>query len=389
MGERKMLTKKLGSALAAAVSGLATVAAVAQSTGETEERPLRDTLFYVANGAPIMPFGGAVDIVAGEGTVMGEVVVDQPYSAESITESTQILGDGNRITRTNRARIYRDSAGRTRREQVLDSLGVWQPGSEPAQMITINDPVANESYFLEPNRQVARRFRPFSLNVQVVPSEARSADGQTGAPPGPNIVMRREWVQATPGVATTAGVAVGVQTGTEPTIQEFELALPPPGAIATAPVAMGTFSSYAAPPRDVTREDLGEQVLEGVLARGTRQTVTIEAGAIGNERPIAIVQEQWYSPELEAIVLRRNSDPRFGETTYRLVNVDRSEPPPELFTVPEDFTVAAPDEPIGGVMRGGAMLTPGVPGSPGQRVERGNRVFLIQPDASVAPRSDD
>jgi hypothetical protein len=91
---------------------------------------------------------------------------------------------------------------------------------------------------------------------------------------------------------------------------------------------------------EVTTDDLGEQILQGVLARGSRQTHTIPAGAIGNERPIDMVTERWYSDAIEAEVLRRTVDPRFGETTYRLVNVVLGEPSPDLFTVPESYELA-------------------------------------------------
>ena len=45
-------------------------------------------------------------------------------------------------------------------------------------------------------------------------------------------------------------------------------------------------------------ESLGKQNIEGVEAEGTRTTVTIPAGKIGNELPIDIVSERWYSPAL-------------------------------------------------------------------------------------------
>jgi hypothetical protein len=100
---------------------------------------------------------------------------------------------------------------------------------------------------------------------------------------------------------------------------------------------MATISAVPFAPGEVTTEDLGEQILEGVLARGSRETHTIPAGAIGNERPIDIVMERWYSDELQAEVLRRNIDPRFGETTYQLVNVVLGEPSADLFVVPESY----------------------------------------------------
>jgi len=84
--------------------------------------------------------------------------------------------------------------------------------------------------------------------------------------------------------------------------------------------------------------DLGAQVVEGVLANGTRTTLTIPAGQIGNDRPITIVTEVWTSPDLKTIVYSRRSDPRTGEQTFRLTNIQRTEPDAALFTVPPDFT---------------------------------------------------
>ena len=92
-------------------------------------------------------------------------------------------------------------------------------------------------------------------------------------------------------------------------------------------------------PKDAKTEELGTRTIEGVEAQGTRTTVTIPAGEIGNERPIEIVSERWYSNELQTVVMSRHADPRFGETTYRLANVSRAEPDKALFEVPSDYTV--------------------------------------------------
>ena len=72
---------------------------------------------------------------------------------------------------------------------------------------------------------------------------------------------------------------------------------------------------------------------------GVRTTRTIAAGKIGNDRPIAIVTEVWTSPELKTIVLSKRNDPRMGEQTFKLTNIQRGEPDPSLFTVPSDFKV--------------------------------------------------
>ena len=107
----------------------------------------------------------------------------------------------------------------------------------------------------------------------------------------------------------------------------------------------------AGQPRDVRTETLGTRSIDGITAEGTRSVVIIAAGAIGNQAPIEIVSERWFSPELQTVVLSRRSDPRFGETTFRLENIDRSEPAPELFEIPSDFTVQAGRPPFGAGVR--------------------------------------
>ena len=67
--------------------------------------------------------------------------------------------------------------------------------------------------------------------------------------------------------------------------------------------------------------------------------MTIPTGQIGNEQPIQTVSERWYSPELQAVVLRKRSDPRSGDTVTRYTNISRVEPPRTLFEVPADFKI--------------------------------------------------
>ena len=90
---------------------------------------------------------------------------------------------------------------------------------------------------------------------------------------------------------------------------------------------------------NVTKEDLGIQNIEGVSASGTRTTTVIPAGEIGNTQEIRVVSERWFSDELQVLVMTRHSDPRNGETVYRLTNILRAEPDQTLFTVPPDYTV--------------------------------------------------
>jgi hypothetical protein len=90
-------------------------------------------------------------------------------------------------------------------------------------------------------------------------------------------------------------------------------------------------------------QDLGVRTIEGVRAQGTRTTTTIPAGAIGNLQPINIVSERWFSPELQMPVLVTRRDPRNGDTTYRLANIQRGEQPDALFTVPSWYEVVDGD----------------------------------------------
>jgi len=86
-------------------------------------------------------------------------------------------------------------------------------------------------------------------------------------------------------------------------------------------------------------ESLGVKTIEGVEAEGTRSTLTIPAGQIGNDQPVEIVSERWYSPELQVVVLSKHSDPRIGDHVYRLTNISRAEPAKSLFDIPADYTI--------------------------------------------------
>jgi hypothetical protein len=122
---------------------------------------------------------------------------------------------------------------------------------------------------------------------------------------------------------------------------------------------------------NVKKESLGTQTINGIKAEGTRITKTIPAGQIGNDKPIQIVLERWYSPDLQVVVKSTRSDPRFGTTTYALNNVQRTEPAATLFSVPADYTVkeGGPGGPrnhmrrFHGAPEGGAAEAPPAPPS--------------------------
>lgn len=223
-----------------------------------------------------------------------KVVKGAPYSAESVTEMTQALADGNRIVRTNRGSVARDGEGRTRREQMLGALGPLMAEKAP-RAVFVNDPVAGVHYVLEPDEKVARKMG--------VPMW--TARGGAHAVRGHRITRFQKRV---------------VVNGAEVENVDEERIGPAEG-------------------EQPKSESLGEKTIEGVTAEGTRTVITIPAGKIGNERPIEIVSERWYSPQLQAVVMSSHQDPRFGETVFRLTNISRDEPDASLFTVPADYTV--------------------------------------------------
>jgi|ERR1051326_1411205 hypothetical protein len=232
----------------------------------------------------------------------GKLVKGSPYSAEAVTETTQVLSDGNRIVRKTSSMLYRDSEGRTRREQ---SLTLPDQSGQTIKTVMINDPVAGVSYSLDPDNHTGRKSSIFRFE--------RSTPAPSGGGNAPRAAA----------VTVNSGGYIITSTG-------------PGGANSENRTLNFRLESDE---RTVVRESLGTQNIEGVDAEGTRMTRTIPAGAIGNERPIQIVEEHWYSPVLQTFVMTRNADPRTGETIYRLTNIDRSEPAHSLFEVPVDYQI--------------------------------------------------
>jgi hypothetical protein len=259
-------------------------------------------------------------------------VKNKPYSARSITESTQMLADGNRIVQRNEAAFYRDSEGRTRREQTLGGVGPWQAG-EPLTIINIHDPVSNKTYMLDPTARIAREIKPFNMAIA-------HAQQLEGALEMRATAVRGAFTAGVPAPMHAPGGGRGVVTVVRNSGANEDVRVYAPGP-APGPGGAVSVDINAAMGAYEPGEDLGDQVLEGLLVHGTRMKDTIPAGAMGNERPIEIVTERWYSKDIDAMVLQRFSDPRFGETVSQLVNVVRGDPSADLFQVPQGYELAA------------------------------------------------
>jgi hypothetical protein len=280
---------------------------------ESRERKSQVEVYVQQNGPegvpPKIDMGGDNFVfVATEMNFGGKVVKGAPYSAQAVTESVQTLGDGNRIVHKSTAQVYRDSEGRTRRDQTIAAIGPYSVAADPPQTYFINDPVAGVSYILDPRTKVARKMVTFELKS--VPGDKDSAEVMTLPP------------------------AHGTAKEGEARSFVFQTATPPPPGEGASFEFLGGSSKV-----ETKTEKLDARNIEGVQAQGTRATTTIPAGEVGNEQPIQIVNETWYSPELQCVVMTTHSDPRFGTTTYKLTNIQRAEPAAALFQVPGDYTV--------------------------------------------------
>jgi hypothetical protein len=325
------------------------------------------------------------------------VVKGAPYCATAVHETVQLLMDGNRIVRKQSTQLCRDGEGRTRREVQREGRPALVYLNDPvARERWVLDPERKTARKLgrdlafewqglrgdapsglaERMREQAERWRDWAAQVA-----ERARDGARGAE------------RAAAGAASAAGKAEkaekaarqaeapssGKQAGTAPSVPtlegepgvviETEILTRQPGASEperrreVRVLRMGDLPQGAPmppmppvppmppfPPMPFVAEAgpmlpreggvssaLPAREIEGLKVNGERTTWTIEAGKIGNEKPIVISREVWRSPELMLTVLSKDSDPRRGEVSYRLERVKRGEPDAALMKLPGDY----------------------------------------------------
>jgi hypothetical protein len=234
------------------------------------------------------------------------LVKNAPFWAQAVTEFTQTLEDGNRIERRYQSYVARDSRGRTRREEEIALIGPFFAAANAGapRLVTIVDADAGVTYTLDEDQRVAFRSLP-AVDKKIL-----------------ELTKLVEILEIKK--INVAGPAKGGGgRGAAGELKKAEAALQKP----------------SDPAEQAATQDLGSRMIEGVRAQGTRTTTTIPTGAIGNVRPIEIVSERWFSPELQMPVLITRRDPRNGETTYRLTNILRGEQQDGLFTVPAGYEV--------------------------------------------------
>ena len=232
------------------------------------------------------------------------LVKNAPFTAQAVTEFTQTLEDGNRIERRYQSSVARDSRGRTRREEEIALIGPFFTAANAGapRLVTIIDADAGVTYTLDEDQRVA--FRSGRANEKAFLELTKLTESLKVISAGPVKGGGGRGSAADIKKAEAAVLQKQSEAGDQPTIQ-----------------------------------DLGTRMIEGVRAQGTRTTTMIPTGAVGNARPIEIVSERWFSPELQMPLLITRRDPRNGETTYRLTNILRGEVQDGLFTVPAGYEV--------------------------------------------------
>jgi hypothetical protein len=292
--------------------------------GSTQERTAQGSFTWTGpawqqfldpqNGSSFAYTGTAYKLEGQSGPVLG-----RPISADEVRTSTQTLGDGSHITKSETEKFYRDGQGRMR--------------TETATNVIIFDPVAGLTYSLDTAKKTYAKSTAGPHGVVTI-----AASGSRG---GRGVVAG-----VSSGVAGGAGGGFGggsgggsystsdsssshtsISTTTRMGGQGGSLT-----AVRTAP------SVSAIPGAQESQEDLGQQFISGISAKGSRVTITIPVGALGNDRELKVVNDRWYSDDFKLLLRTSNSDPRFGTTTYELQNVVQGEPSGSLFQPPADYT---------------------------------------------------
>ncbi len=263
---------------------------------------------------PVTPVFATTATFVGE-FYQRETIEDAPLSARLVTRTVRELCDGNRIVHEQSVLMYRDAQGRVRRETQSPSSGYGSVGGF-ALPVTIIDPIAGITIVLDQSSKTA--YQSNVLGDFVHPGQL--------AIPAQSVVA----LGAPTGQSTLSGSAPSYSIGSS---------------VARPPVTISRVMPGQAPGGTMIAEELGESTIQGVSVEGTRYTTTHPANAFGNEQPIVVVKEAWYSTEHQMIIRSEHRDPRMGTVIYAVELLGMDEPDPFLFKVPDDYTMA--DAPVG------------------------------------------
>lgn len=270
-----------------------------------------------------------------------DVETGNPYSSREVREFKQTLGDGTVISRQSTRLLARDHDGRTRQELRQ---------ADGTARVFINDPVAKQAFIIDPQKKVACKadfvnkgaihdcftqmkgdWKPlgFSFNV--------NKNGIAMMHANDDLVVE---VSPHAQIIDLTQRSVSRRGGPDGAVQPVPPVPPVPPLPPLPPTLSSAMSgAHSADNAKVTREKKTKQPYEGLMVDTDRTVETIAAGAIGNNKAIENIYERYYSPELKMNVYVRRSDPRNGESLYRMTDVKRTDPDATLFKVPAGYSV--------------------------------------------------
>jgi hypothetical protein len=261
----------------AAGARYATGRAASSCAKEQGSEPMKKNLLALA-----MALGVFVSQEASAQSASGGLagMIGAPFSGVRSQQAARNFVDGNRIDSGRSVHLYRDAQGRTRVERDVDTaFGAPDPRMQFSPIV-INDPVSGEVIELQPQSKTAIVIKGVAPHAIPVPADV---------PPIAVSFARRFYGANDPGWSK--------------------------------PVS------------------LGDKMLNGVRATGTQRQYTIAAGSVGNEKPIVLTVEQWYSPELGLIVMKNARASTGGEFAFQVENIVRGDPDAALFTIPPGYKV--------------------------------------------------
>lgn len=224
-------------------------------------------------------------------------VYEAPFSAEAVTTVNLTFPDGRRLAQRTTARYYRDGNGRVRVEHVMEGLpAARSPAERGIRLVIAPNPCEPHAWAVDPVTRTAYRFFPSWLSAMTVGASSYLPIPLDG---GGQFLH----------IARADGVV------------DRETNVPP-----------GTL---------VDDEPLGMRRISGLDVVGRRVTMTTATGQIGNDAPVVVRDEGWYSPDLHLVVAVDYSDSRYGTVRYRLTNLHREDPPSGLFVLPDGYDTNA------------------------------------------------
>lgn len=279
------------------------------------------------NGSAFQFAGAATaeTAVFGVGSIGSKVVTGRPFSATEERHSLQVLGDGTRIENKEENRLFRDEQGRTRIEHASGNVSIVDPVAGWTAELHPDGTVSKGSIIVREGRVVGRGL---STEGVVLPIAAvTKGSGDVAKAQAELSQTRDRYTESSPQVKSLEAALSNLQKSAS--LEQVRVQTSTGENAVVLRVGQGDNGSV---------ESLPSQMINGAMAEGTRTTETIPVGKIGNDRVINVVNERWFSNDLQLLLKSTSSDPRFGDTTYQLTNITQTSPDPSLFQIPAEYT---------------------------------------------------